>query len=139
MSVKGLKAFEEALAADEALAKNYQTVSDNLIASGEVSSETEVVVKAAAKLGYGSLWGELERALAEVQELDDSELDAVAGGDARYCTISDTCDELGHDNTCAVFWHCHAVFRHNDSQSHKKDCWEDCICLSDHYTYDSRR
>ena len=138
MGAKGLRAFEEALATDKALVDNYQAVVEQIIASGDAGSETEIVVKAAAELGYDVSLEELERALAGVQELDEAELDSVAGGDPRYCTISDTCDEFGHDNTCVVFWHCYAAFRHTDAQSQRVDCWEDYICLSDHYSYDPK-
>ena len=63
-----------------------------------------------------------------LQELDDSELDSVAGGD-----WTDGEDECGHDSSCITLWHCYSVTLHTSSETMHVKCWTDWICLSNHW------
>ena len=56
--------------------------------AGEAENDGEAMVKAAAALGYTITIEELERATADLEKLDDDELDAAGGG------IFDGCDSV---------------------------------------------
>ena len=56
--------------------------------TGEAECDGEAMVKAAAALGYTITLEELERAAADLEKLDDDELDATGGG------IFDGCDSI---------------------------------------------
>ena len=91
MAQVGLKTFEEALKADEALRQRYEEALKDAV---ETSSGVEVIQGVAAELGFELSLEELEQALAACQELDDSELESVAGGgdiDYEFCTIAYYC------------------------------------------------
>ena len=61
--------------------------------AGEAESDGEAMVKAAAALGYTITPGELERAAADLEKLDDDELDAAGGGIFDGCDSVFVCDE----------------------------------------------
>lgn len=91
MAQVGLKAFEEALKADEALRRRYEEAIKDAM---EASSGVEAIRGVAAELGFELSLEELEQTLAECQELDDSELESVAGGDEdipEFCTLAYYC------------------------------------------------
>ncbi len=93
--------------------------------AGEAESDGEVMVKAAAALGYAVKAEELERAAAELEKLDDDELEA-AGGSGQ--TKKKKEDEHGHSNKCLAAWHCYAAFMHTETKSKDVVCWKDHRC-----------
>ena len=63
----------------------------------EAKCDGEAMVKAAAALGYTLTLGELERSAADLEKLDDDELDAAGGQSAgdegsKYCRFTHRCD-----------------------------------------------
>ena len=78
-------------------------------------------MRAAAALGYTLTLEELERSVAEMQELDPDELDTAAGGKAT--------DEKGHDAACITAWHCFIVTLHTEAKEKRVACWSDYTCL----------
>ena len=129
MAEKGLKAFEEALKADEALRQRYE---EALKGVTEAANDGEAIQKAAAQLGYELSLEELEQAWASSQELDESELTAVAGGQDQY------------SDWCWVGWCCYTVVKHPDDieddnekctkdfkvNNHTEACWSDYNCVA---------
>ena len=93
--------------------------------AGEAQCDGEVMVKAAAVLGYSITLEELERATAAVQELDTDEMIAVAGG----VFGNDGADEKGHEIWCLSAWHCYATTMHTKTQDKRVACWKDFICM----------
>ncbi|MBP3866428.1 MAG: Nif11-like leader peptide family RiPP precursor [Eggerthellaceae bacterium] len=134
MAETGIKAFEAALRADEELRQKFQDAMRRIAESDEKLHEQEVIVAAARELGYEFTIEELDRSRAEVQELDDAELEAVtggAGGPGCRSNYDDPEDEKGHDNSCVTLWHCHAITLHTESNSTYVNCWSDWMCMSD--------
>ena len=138
MEKKGLKAFEEALKADKSLWQRYEEALKGVTGA---ASDGEAMQKAAAELGYEVSLVELEKAWAAEQELDDAELDAVAGGQDQY------------SNFCFVMWCCYTVTRHPDipdepndpgcprmysDKSHTEACWSNynCLCVNENANWD---
>ena len=98
------------------------------------------MAQAAGTLGYNITIEELERAAAEMEALDDEELDVVAAGqngrrDAN-CIKDPICvrahqrltDEKGHDVWCVTAWHCIAVTLHTDADA-RVACWSNKACV----------
>ena len=73
MAQMTLKEFEETIKADEALRQRYEEALRG-------ARDVEDVLKAVAQLGFELSRSELEQAWADAQQLDNAELDAVAGG-----------------------------------------------------------
>lgn len=131
MEKKGIKAFEAALKADETLHQKYE---EALKGVTEAASDGEAMQKAAAELGYEITLEELEQAWAAGQELDESELASVAGG------------QSDHSNWCLANWFCYTVAKHTDvpdeegpgnyqctkewlESSHTESCWSNYWCV----------
>lgn len=128
MSDKGLEAFEAALKADEELRTKFE---EALRAATDARSDGEAMQRAAAQLGFEVMLEELERAWAGAQELDVSELGAVAGGQSDY------------QNWCLIGWCCYTVVKHPDDipdrgrgcekyyveKNHTESCWSDYNCV----------
>ena len=110
--------------------------------AGEAQSDGEAIVKAAASLGYDVTLEELERAAADLEKLDDGELEASGGSgnrpaDGEYCFRDFSCDsmwntatedEKGHNAWCHVSWHCYVAILHTETNSKNVHCWSDYIC-----------
>ena len=112
--------MEKDLNASEELREKFNSEMERIAKSGEAKSDEEVMVKAAAALGYQISLSELEQAQAEMQELDLEEMDAVAGG---------ANDGKGHSTWCVAVWHCHHILLHTESTSKETKCWEEYLCL----------
>lgn len=118
MAQQGLKAFQDALKADEDLQRRFEEAFWGIT---DAANDGEAVQKAAAQLGYELSLEELEQAWVEAQELDDVELDAVAGGQDTF------------NDACWFGWCCHALWRHPDipdDAQHTEVCWSNYICLA---------
>lgn len=101
--------FEEALNNDSAKRKAYE---EELIKNEANSkSVSDAMVKSAKAIGFDLTQEEVERCLAEKQEMADDELDKVAGG---WCWIDDTC---------------HTVINHHKEINEDDDCWNDYLCM----------
>ena len=118
-----LNRLEEALRSDEELQKKLKEACKRIAESGEAKNDGEIMVKAAAELGFSITMEDLERAKATSEELSDDELDNVAGG--HY-----TDDEYGNSGACFANYHCHGITRHTDSSSEHTACWSSYLCLT---------
>ena len=115
--------LEKVLANDEALAAAYQEALSGAKDAG-AQSDAEAIALAAKAAGVELTAEEVEQAAAATQELSDSDLETVSGGD--FWSGSD--DEYGHEDSCVAAWHCHVVLRHTDSESKTVSCWSDYAC-----------
>ena len=118
-----LNRLEEALRSDEELSKKLEEAIKRIAESGKAKNDGEVMVKAAAELGFSITMEDLERAKAASEELSDDELDNVAGG-----TSFSTKDNLGHDDQCYTLWHCWTITCHTETTTHNEDCWSNFMC-----------
>ena len=91
--------------------------------AGEAQNDGEIMVQAAAALGYTVTMEELERSVAEMEKLDLDELDDVAGG---YHVET---DEKGHDTFCWTIWHCLVASMHTESKEKLVACLKDYNCV----------
>ena len=66
---------------------------NRILETGEAETDGEVIVKAAAALGYTITLEKIERFAADLEQLDDNELDAVSGGFFTDCTSFFVCDK----------------------------------------------
>lgn len=123
MATKGIKAFEDALKADEGLKQRYGEALEAIAGAGKATSDGEAMQMAAAELGFEIPLEELEQAWASLQELDDSELESVVGGNRQ--TLE---DEYGHDFFCYGIWHCAIVSMHTECKDISVACWSDWKC-----------
>ncbi len=88
--------FEEALKKKENKEK-FEAALKKIAEEKSAGSNNEAVVKAAKEIGFDISIEELERSYAEKQEMNDDELDKVAGG--RKCTCSYECPVIYyHEN-----------------------------------------
>ena len=97
--------------------------------AGDAECDGEVLVKAAAALGYTISLEELERLTAAAQELDPDEMNAAAGW-----RISGE-DEKGHENWCLTAWHCFTATLHTEAKERFAACWKDWDCFFVHESY----
>lgn len=72
--------FEAALQQSKELQEKFASAKARIAESGEAASDAELLVKAAAEVGYTLTVEELERAIAQAQEVNEEELAKVAGG-----------------------------------------------------------
>ena len=124
MNIKELKATLEA---NPEMAKAFDAALTQMTPE-TAGSEAEAFSKAAAAVGLEISPEEVERALASEMEIEDSELDMVAGG--MDCNGE---DPVGHDNFCNLWWHCHNIVRHTDEANENTDCFSDYACEISYY------
>lgn len=105
------------------LKEKLETEIKRIAEAGEAESEGEVMVKAAAALGYSITLEELERTAADLEKLDDDELDAAGGIDGVGK------DEKGRDLFCVANYHCYTVLKHSETTATFVACWKDNRCV----------
>ena len=99
-----------------------------IVEAKEAESDGEAIAKAAAALGYAITAEELERSAAEMEAVDDDELDGVSGGEIGQ-------DEHGHDLWCVVSWHCYTALRHTETENKEAACFKDYLCPFAYHHY----
>ena len=92
-----VKRFLADIHADKELYLKVEEIGRRMVEAGSDESNSELVAKAAAELGYSITAAELERAIAANEELDDDQLEDVSGG-------SDTRCDHGHDCSRSYGW-----------------------------------
>jgi acyl-CoA reductase-like NAD-dependent aldehyde dehydrogenase len=73
-------AFEAALKESKELQEKFAAAKKRIVENQEAATDVELLVKAAAQVGYTLNEDELARAIAQMQELSEEELEKVAGG-----------------------------------------------------------
>lgn len=110
---ENLLAFEAALKENKELQEKFETAKKRIFENKEATSDGEMLVKAAAEVGFTLTMEELERSFARSQELCDEELDKVAGGTGEK-----------NDDWCFYDHHCYIAFKHTDDGSTTANCWD---------------
>ncbi len=106
--------FEEALKTKEKR-EAYEAALKKIAEEKSAKSDGEAIQKAAKELGFDISMEDLERNYASKQEVEDEELDAVAGG---WCWKSHGC---------------HYVISHSKEIDETEDCFSEYICLNSYY------
>lgn len=105
------------------LREKLEAETKRIAEAGEAESDGEVMVRATTALGYTITLEELERSNADLEKLDDEELNAAGG------SWSDQKDEKGHDGACLTAWHCYAATLHTETESKSVSCWKNYLCF----------
>ena len=99
----------------------------------ELNGQPELREKLNAEMkriaGYDVTLEELERAAADLEKLDDSELEAAGGKAANSDKRKIVKDGQGHETWCLGNWHCYAVMLHAETDSEEAACWKNYDCL----------
>ena len=77
---ENILAFEAALRESRELQEKFEAAKKRIADNKEASCDGEMLVKAAAEVGFTLTVAEIERSFAQNQELSDDELASVAGG-----------------------------------------------------------
>ena len=112
-----LKQFDEELKTSKDLQKKFEEALKRIEENGEAKSDGDVVVRAAAELGYTFTVGDLERAKAGDEKLDADELEQLSGGSLDWSTL------------CAVNYACFSIFMHSSKQNKTEPCYVDYQCI----------
>ena len=90
--------FEEVLNNDPEKKKKYEDILKRITEEKSAKSDVEAIVKAAGELGFDISMEEFERSFADKQEVEDEELDEIAGGGREpECAVSYYCDMIWVD------------------------------------------
>ena len=122
---ENLKKFEKALKADKALSEKFQAEAQRLVSEKLAANDGEVFVKAAKAVGFEVTPAEVEKAVAERQELDEDEMNAVTGGVNNDIAPAEEWEDHTAQN-CTLEYSCYQFFRH--SHEHRYDDKEHCSC-----------
>ena len=126
--------LEKDLAQNKELSEQFKIAMEEAGKSGECKCDGEVMVRAAASLGYEISLAEIERMAAESEKLELGEMEKIAGGNCDKdwdCNFDyQGChDEHGLHHICVVTWHCLTAFMHTESEDHQNVCFSDYSCL----------
>ena len=77
---KDLNAFLTRMKEDSAFAEEVKAKGKSISEAEKISDEKELTVRVGKELGYEFTMGDIERSIAEDQELDDKELKKAVGG-----------------------------------------------------------
>ncbi len=121
-----LKRFMADLEASEELRQKLDETVERIVKTETFASDGELMMAAAAELGYEISAADFERTAAEAEDLDDAELEGVAGGWNGLLDLRE--DEHGHDEWCLFVWHCYTAVLHTESYVSYVSCWKDYHC-----------
>ena len=116
---ENILAFETALKESKELQAKFAAAQKRIVENKEASSDGEVLVKAAAEIGFTLSMAELERCFAQSEELSDEDLDKVAGG---------VDNGSANDTWCVKDYACYFVYKH-DSTNKLAACFSDYNCF----------
>ena len=124
---ENVKKFEKALREDEDLRARFAAEFKRISEEKSAGNDCEAYVKAAKALGFDLSLADVEKAVAEAQELDVEELGKAVGGvdkdgkkdDVGWCIDSWACFTLNHHDTpdregypCFADYDCITIYHH---------------------------
>ena len=90
---ENMKRFLDDMKENKEMKEKYEALLVGFLAENKALSETEAIVKAASALGYDVTAAQIERYIADREEVDVDALDRVAGGaETDDCTVSYSCN-----------------------------------------------
>ena len=114
---ENILAFEAAMKENKELHEKYEAALKRIVENKEAANDGEALVKAAAEVGFTVTMAELERSVAQNQELSDDDLEMVIGG----------CDCNDHRGECFFDYSCTLTFKHG-STCKTDECFYDYRC-----------
>jgi hypothetical protein len=97
---ENILAFEAALKENRELLEKFEAAKKRIVENKEATNDAEILVKAAAEVDFSLTVAEVERSIAEMQELNEEDLEKIAGGvdssfpgDVSY-NIKDGCSSV---------------------------------------------
>ena len=100
---ENMLAFETALKENKELQEKFEAAAKRMTENKEAQGN-EVLIKAAAEVGFTLTLAEVERAMAESEEIGDDELAEVVGGinifKGEWCPFSYSCFFFFRTQTC---------------------------------------
>ena len=114
---ENILAFEAAMKENKELHEKYEAALKRIVENREAANDGEALVKAAAEVGFTVTMAELERSVAQNQELSDDDLEMVSGG----------CDCNDHRGECFFDYSCTLTFKHG-STCKTDECFYDYRC-----------
>ena len=114
--------LEEKLREDPSLMERLDTEYRKLVSAGEAASDSDIFIKAVKNvLNIDISRADMDRMIAQRQELDLEELEAVSGGKDD--------PKLGTDEFCMADYACLVAFMHDlDRQKTDEVCLADYLC-----------
>ena len=80
---ENIVAFEAALKESKELQEKFEAAKKRIVENNGATNKAELLAKAATEVGFALNVADLERAIAEAQELSEEELEQVSGGIAK--------------------------------------------------------
>ena len=118
--IENVKKFKKALQEDKELADQFSKELKHIAEEKSACSDAEAFVRAANTLGFDFTLADVERAQAEIQELDPDELEQATGGTDSWCVFDFACfTALRHDTpdqppyACAKEYICITIYHHD--------------------------
>ena len=118
-------AFEAALKESKELQEKFEVAKKRIADNKEASCDGELIIKSAAEIGFTLTMEEMERAVAQMQELSDEELKQVVGGRG-----------IDPDTWCWFSYYCYAAIQHDDDSVTRRPCWSDYTCVLTYHVED---
>lgn len=91
------------------------------------------MARAVAELGYDITVQDLEMMVADLQELDEEELAAVAGGNViigeGLPVFDGDNDRDGREAWCVAYWHCYTALMHTEGGTTDEKCLKNYACF----------
>lgn len=113
---ENVRKFEKALREDEELRAKFAAEFKRIAEEKSAGSDGEAYVKAAKALGVDLSLADVEKASAEIQELDPEEMEKAAGGYEK--------------GWCIDVFGCYLLNRHDTPNSEGYPCLADYDCIT---------
>ena len=106
---ENIKAFDAALKENKELLDKFNAAAKRIMENKEAESDAGLIVKAAAEIGFTLTEAEIERQMANTQEIGDEELANVAGGnndsntfevEYTWCWLNVGCYYISRTDIC---------------------------------------
>ena len=113
---ENVREFEKALREREELRKKFEAEFKRIAEEKSAESDAEAIAKAAQALGYDTTVADIEKAQAEIQELDPEEMGKAAGG-------------WTEGSWCFADYACYTAWNHDSPDEEGFACFTNHNCL----------
>lgn len=116
---ENILAFEAAMRENEELLQKFVAAQKRIVENKEAANDGELMVKAAAEVGFTLTIEELERFMAQSQEVDEEELATISGGS----------ETEQRDGECWKDYYCHWILKFTNDDETYHACFHDYQCI----------
>lgn len=125
--------LESDLKSSVELRARFEGAARRIADAGEATSDADAMAKAAAELGYGVSASDVEKMIADAENLDEEELVSVAAGNLFNNVggpLLDGRDDMdNHAAWCVAAWHCYTGFMHTEGSTKEEKCMRNYACV----------